>query len=143
VLFCRTSDTLSLPFIFPTFKSPPNPLPTYKTTTPLLFQHAHFIMSNTEAPKEPAWHEHLPAPKNTAPDAITRQDLLAWFSKNPSPKDFVLVDLRRTDYQGGTIHSSINLPAQSLYHTIPSLYGIFKAAGVGAVIWYCGRSSSI
>jgi arsenical-resistance protein 2 len=55
----------------------------------------------------------------------------------------VLVDLRRTDYQGGTIHSSINLPAQSLYHTIPSLYGIFKAAGVGTVIWYCGRFSSI
>jgi hypothetical protein len=53
------------------------------------------------------------------------------------------VQSRGTDYQGGTIHSSINLPAQSLYHTIPSLYGIFKAAGVGTVIWYCGRSSSI
>jgi arsenical-resistance protein 2 len=55
----------------------------------------------------------------------------------------VLVDLRRTDYQGGTIHGSINLPAQSLYHTITSLYAIFKAAGVGTVIWYCGRCSSI
>jgi len=52
----------------------------------------------------------------------------------------VLVDLRKTDYQRGTIHSSVNLPAQSLYHTIPSLYGIFKAARVGSVIWYCGSS---
>jgi len=43
--------------------------------------------------------------------------------------------------QGGTILGSINLPAQSLYSTIPSLYNIFKAAGVRQVIWYCGKPS--
>jgi arsenical-resistance protein 2 len=39
--------------------------------------------------------------------------------------------------QGGTIRGSINLPAQSLYPTIPALYSVLKAAGVRKVIWYC------
>ena len=40
--------------------------------------------------------------------------------------------------KGGTIHGSINLPAQSLYPTIPALYTLFKKAKVTSVIWYCG-----
>ena len=43
-------------------------------------------------------------------------------------------------FKGGTVHGSINLPAQSLYPTIPSLYTLFSAAGVSNVIWYCGES---
>lgn len=56
------------------------------------------------------------------------------------PRDFVLVDLRRTDHEGGTIRGSINLPAQSLWPTIPTLYSILKAASVRKVIWYCSSS---
>ena len=41
--------------------------------------------------------------------------------------------------QGGTIRGSINLPAQSLWPTIPTLYEIFKAADLRRIIWYCGR----
>lgn len=41
--------------------------------------------------------------------------------------------------QGGTIRGSINLPAQSLYPAIPTLYNLFKSAGVQKVIWYCCR----
>ena len=82
-------------------------------------------------------------------------------------RDFVLVDLRRVDHevrrnpppcvlpplalagrccchfavdiyqQGGTIRGSINLPAQSLYPTLPTLYSVLKAASVRKVIWYC------
>lgn len=44
-----------------------------------------------------------------------------------------------TPAQGGTIRGSINLPAQSLFPTIPTLYAWFKAAGVKKVIWYCGE----
>jgi arsenical-resistance protein 2 len=72
-------------------------------------------------------------------------------------KDFILIDLRRTDHevlsttldrthaiisntiQGGTIRGSINLPAQGLYPTIPTLYALFKAAGLRKLIWYCCR----
>lgn len=41
--------------------------------------------------------------------------------------------------QGGNIRGSINLPAQSLYPSIPTLYRTLKAAGVRKVIWYCGK----
>jgi hypothetical protein len=40
--------------------------------------------------------------------------------------------------KGGMIRSSINLPAQSLYHTIPALYKVFSAARLKKVVWYCG-----
>jgi arsenical-resistance protein 2 len=45
-----------------------------------------------------------------------------------------------TSSQGGTIAGSINLPAQSLYPSIPALYKLIKAANVSKVIWYCGKS---
>jgi arsenical-resistance protein 2 len=41
--------------------------------------------------------------------------------------------------QGGTVQGSINLPAQSLYPTMPSLHALFKAAGVRQVIFYCSE----
>lgn len=44
--------------------------------------------------------------------------------------------------QGGTIHGSVNLPAQTLYPTIPTLYALFSAAKIEKVIWYCGKSIS-
>jgi beta-lactamase regulating signal transducer with metallopeptidase domain len=34
--------------------------------------------------------------------------------------------------------TSINLPAQILYHIIPTPYSIFKVAKIVTVIWYCG-----
>ena len=42
-------------------------------------------------------------------------------------------------YQGGTIQGSINLPAQSLYPTIPQLFNLFSAAGVKTIVLYCGK----
>ena len=47
-----------------------------------------------------------------------------------------------TKQQGGTIRGSINLPAQSLWPTIPTLYSVLKAASVRKVIWYCCMWSS-
>ncbi|KAJ9130440.1 hypothetical protein NKR23_g12202 [Pleurostoma richardsiae] len=88
------------------------------------------------------WYAAYPAPRNSQPAAITREKLLKMIkgSESVAGKDFILVDLRRTDYQGGTIHGSINLPAQSLHPTIPTLYSMFKAAGISKVIWYCSSS---
>lgn len=37
------------------------------------------------------------------------------------------------------IQKSINLPAQSLYNSLETVYTLFKAAGVQKVVWYCGR----
>lgn len=44
--------------------------------------------------------------------------------------------------KGGLIRGSINLPAQSLYYTIPALYNLFSAAKKTKVIWYCGKYSA-
>jgi len=42
--------------------------------------------------------------------------------------------------QGGTIHGSVNLPAQSLYPSIPTLYALLSAAKIEMIIWYGGSS---
>ena len=42
--------------------------------------------------------------------------------------------------QGGTIVGSLNLPAQSFYYGLPTLYNLVVAAGVEKVLFYCGES---
>ncbi|KAL7926914.1 Rhodanese-like domain-containing protein [Trichoderma austrokoningii] len=53
-------------------------------------------------------------------------------------KDFLLVDVRRTDWEGGTVATSVNLPAQSFYQTRGGVYQLCKHAGIKKVIFYCG-----
>lgn len=48
--------------------------------------------------------------------------------------------LEADTYQGGTIKGSINLPAQTLYNSLPTLLDLCKNAGIISVIWYCGGS---
>ncbi|KAK9491042.1 Rhodanese-like domain-containing protein [Lipomyces doorenjongii] len=97
---------------------------------------ANKVRSQIEAP----WHAAYPEARTTAA-SITRLELLKWFRAGKVPgRDFVLVDLRRTDHEGGTIRGSLNLPAQSLYPTIPALYSLVTAAKVSDVVWYCGSS---
>jgi len=87
------------------------------------------------------WYAAYPPPRSE-PQPIDRREVLRLLKSDTAQREnFVLVDLRRNDFEGGTILGSINLPAQSLYSTIPSLYNIFKAAGVRQVIWYCGKPS--
>ncbi|POR31063.1 Uncharacterized protein TPAR_08731 [Tolypocladium paradoxum] len=90
----------------------------------------------------PPWYAAYPAPRHLQPGCVTREELLSMLKgrENVVGRDFLLVDLRRADYEGGTIRGSVNLPAQSLYPTIPTLYRLFKAAGVRKVIWYCSSS---
>jgi len=94
-------------------------------------------MSQTEAP----WYAAYPAAESTAAP-ISRSEVQLWLhcSMDSDLRDFVLVDLRRNDHEGGTIKGSINLPAQSLYPTIPTLFAIFSAANIKKVVWYCGSS---
>ncbi|KAJ5102292.1 hypothetical protein NUU61_004514 [Penicillium alfredii] len=92
--------------------------------------------SSTESP----WHAKYPAPRTVAA-SISRQELLQWFQEGKEAgKDFVLVDLRRTDFDGGTIRGSLNLPAQSLYPTLPTFYSLLQNSRVKHVVWYCGSS---
>ena len=56
----------------------------------------------TAAPKaeaEKPWHAAYPAPKITA-GTVTREVVLSWIQEGKIPsKDFVLLDLRRTDFE--------------------------------------------
>ncbi|OIW24992.1 hypothetical protein CONLIGDRAFT_77636 [Coniochaeta ligniaria NRRL 30616] len=83
----------------------------------------------------PPWHAAYPAPKIEA-RSITRETVLEMLrdGNKVASKDFVLIDLRRIDHQGGAIRGSINLPAYSLWPSIPTVYEIFKAAGLAKVI---------
>ncbi|KAK3904280.1 arsenical-resistance protein 2 [Staphylotrichum tortipilum] len=56
------------------------------------------------------------------------------------PRDFLLVDARRTDCTGGTVRGAMNLPAHSFYPTRKILYDLCKQAGIKTVIFYCGSS---
>ncbi|KAI0395041.1 Rhodanese-like protein [Xylariaceae sp. FL0594] len=73
---------------------------------------------------------------------LTRDAVLEMMkdSSNVAGKDYILVDLRRTDFEGGFIRGALNLPAQSVYTTLPTLYTMFREAGVLKVIWYCSSS---
>ena len=51
----------------------------------------------------------------------------------------MLLELSRGSRQGGTIRGSLNLPAQSLYNSLPTLLNLCESAKVGTVIWYCGE----
>ncbi|PNP46223.1 hypothetical protein TGAMA5MH_02258 [Trichoderma gamsii] len=53
-------------------------------------------------------------------------------------RDFLLVDVRRTDWEGGTVATSVNFPAQSFYQTRGEVYQLCKQAGIKRVIFYCG-----
>ncbi|KAG0633281.1 Rhodanese-like domain-containing protein [Tuber brumale] len=93
------------------------------------------------APEQQPWHAAYPKPISEAV-FLPRSTVLEWFSSNDKlpGKHFVLVDLRRNDHEGGTIKTSINLPAQSMHPSIPALYTLFSSAGVSAIVFYCGSS---
>ncbi|KAH8706897.1 hypothetical protein GQ44DRAFT_629466, partial [Phaeosphaeriaceae sp. PMI808] len=75
------------------------------------------------------------------PSAISRDEVLTMLRQGQKPgKDFLLIDLRQADHTGGTIRGSINLPAQSLYPTLPTLYMLLAGADIKCIIWYCGSS---
>lgn len=79
------------------------------------------------------WYDAFPAPTVAAP-LLTRDAALS----NLLSSDQLLVDVRRTDYEGGTIRGSLNLPAQSFYMNRAVLYDLCKRAGVKKVAFYCG-----
>ena len=84
------------------------------------------------------WTDAFPAPTRTAP-LLPREAALPELDS----ADLLLVDVRRTDYEGGTIKGSLNLPAQSFYTNRAVLYRLCKHAGVKQVAFYCGTSAFI
>ena len=88
----------------------------------------------TQEAKTPEWAAAFPASFHTA--ALIPRELV--LSDLSSP-DLLVVDVRRTDYEGGAIRGSINLPAHSFYMNRGVLYDLCKRAGVKQVAFYCGK----
>jgi len=89
------------------------------------------------------WWAAFPAPKAKCAE-ITADELMKKFDDmdiKPTPREFLLVDVRRTDWEGGTIKTSLNLPAQSFYQSRKTLLDLCDRASIEQVIFYCGSSS--
>ncbi|KAG7054383.1 Rhodanese-like protein [Colletotrichum scovillei] len=102
-------------------------------------------MAEAAASETPPWWAAFPAPKAKSPE-IEADELMGLLEAqaaagNNTPRDFLLVDVRRDDFEGGTISTSINFPAQSLYQTRPIIHQLCKQAGIKRVIFYCGSSN--
>ncbi|KAF1986243.1 hypothetical protein K402DRAFT_394102 [Aulographum hederae CBS 113979] len=90
-------------------------------------------------PQEP------PPPTRTAP-LFSPSHLLRMYAGigDVLEAGMLLVDVRRNDYEGGTLRGSLNLPAQSFYMNRKTLYRLCKGDGVNVitrVIFYCGSST--
>ncbi|KAL3296862.1 Rhodanese-like protein [Colletotrichum asianum] len=97
------------------------------------------------ATETPPWWAAFPAPKAKSLE-IEADEVMALLEARAaavqdSPRDFLLVDVRRNDWEGGTISTSINFSAQTLYQTRPVIHELCKQAGVKRVIFYCGSSN--
>ena len=53
----------------------------------------------------------------------------------------LIVDVRRTDYEGGAIRGSINIPAQGFWWNRGMLYELCYKAGMEWVVFTCGSSN--
>ncbi|CAG9989459.1 unnamed protein product [Clonostachys byssicola] len=93
------------------------------------------------APPTVHWTEAYPVPSTKTPPVISREELLQWIQDGKAAgKDYLVVDLRRDDHTGGFLRGSLNLPIESLYPALPTVYNIAKASGIKTVIWYCVTS---
>ncbi|KAH6609172.1 arsenate reductase arc2 [Trichoderma cornu-damae] len=86
-------------------------------------------------------------PPNVSCASVEPSEVYEWIERTKAAgehghkdlcNDFLLVDVRRTDWEGGTIATSINLPAQSFYQTRQGVYQLCKQAGIKKVVFYCG-----
>lgn len=87
------------------------------------------------ADEEKPWHAAFPAPTLTAPIFPQRQALMILAMKIAS---MLIVDVRRTDYEGGLIRGSINMPAQSLWWNRGILYELAYKSDIEWVVFTCG-----
>ncbi|KAI5888783.1 Rhodanese-like protein [Schizophyllum commune H4-8] len=83
------------------------------------------------------WYSAFPDPKHTELQGISPDDLAAVL-RDPATqvaKDVLVVDVRRTDFEGVAIKGAINLPAHSFYETVDTAVELLKT--VKKVVFHC------
>lgn len=87
----------------------------------------NWLASTPEASVEPAEDDYL--------DPVAVANLI-----ETSPESIAIIDLRKNDFIGGKIKGALNIPAQSIYHSISDLYELFEKAGKKQIIVHCVSS---
>ncbi|KAJ7151042.1 Rhodanese-like domain-containing protein [Mycena filopes] len=80
------------------------------------------------------WHAAFPAPAST-PASISRDELAAIVREKQIMKDYVVIDVRRTDFEGAAIAGCLNLPAHSFYPTLSTIVTVLSF--VPLVVFHC------
>ncbi|KAJ9133728.1 hypothetical protein NKR23_g10574 [Pleurostoma richardsiae] len=88
----------------------------------------------------PQWWEAWPLPKSEAP-RVDAGEVMRLLEQQPTERDFLLVDVRRSDWEGGAITTSINLPAHAFYQSRGMVYDLCRRANIKRIIFFC-RSSN-
>jgi arsenical-resistance protein 2 len=94
---------------------------------------------------EAPWWAAFGEPQAAAPPmdpAVIAEKLAAQPLGPDQKRDFLLVDVRRTDFEGGTVATSINFPAHSFFQTRAIVYQLCKQAGIKQVVFYCSAWAS-
>lgn len=87
------------------------------------------------ASEQQPWHAAFPAPSTTA-DVFPRHRALMVLSMKIA--SMLIVDVRRTDYEGGAIRGSINVPAQGFWWNRGILYELAYKSDIEWVVFTCG-----
>ncbi|GAA6027780.1 hypothetical protein JCM8097_001713 [Rhodosporidiobolus ruineniae] len=96
-------------------------------------------------PPAPAWHAAFPSPTANLADgslaALSCSELKRMQDTEGNDlmqRSFLVVDVRRTDFENTCIAGAINFPAQSFYTTLPSLLPLLSR--YRTVIFHCSSS---
>lgn len=84
------------------------------------------------------WHAAFPAPTLSAETMPAQRAMMMLSLKIAS---VLLIDVRRTDYLGGAIRGSLNIPAQGFWWNRGMLYELAYKADIEWVVFTCGSSS--
>lgn len=88
----------------------------------------------------PEWAQSLPLPKSN-PAYIEPAELAELIRTKTAGVDFLVVDLRRTDWDTAYIKTAVNLPAQSIYQSLPALLPLLSK--VPLVVFHCQSCKTV
>ncbi|KAI0075694.1 Rhodanese-like protein [Panus rudis PR-1116 ss-1] len=91
-------------------------------------------MSTSSTKPVPEWAQALPTPKSEPP-TIDPRDLAELIRTKQPVTDFMVVDVRRNDFEAAFIRTAINLPAQSFYQTLDTILPLLQ--NTPKVIFHC------
>ncbi|CEL63408.1 hypothetical protein RSOLAG1IB_10737 [Rhizoctonia solani AG-1 IB] len=92
------------------------------------------------------WHDAFPAPSFDTP-RISAETLAETMTHRVPGVDYIVVDVRRNDFENVFIKGAINLPAHSFYPTLPTVTTLLSK--IPDVIFHCnsctetGRGSRV